>query len=199
MPLHARNDMLTAAGFAAHFPSMTWSTAEMAPIRYAVDRMLANHLPFPGFAIDRLWTVQLANSSALKLFAPFGLRPGASFLDIMMSEMLPTLVENWNEVSWNAAKRLSTESAAVGGVPEFDEAIRYLQSVPPPSSETHSPVSPTILRIGETRLSLFATIAELGTPTAAGLDDLRIELFFPFDDESERALSELITLDEHHD
>lgn len=191
MPLHARNAMLTAAGFAAHFPATTWSEAEMTPVRMAVETMLANHLPLPGFAVDRLWTVQMANASALELFAPFDLRPGASFLDIMTSDALPSVVENWPEVAWNAVRRLSAESVAAGGIPEFDPVISYLQSVPPPPQEVSSPVLPTILRVGDTRLSMFATIAEFGTPTAAGLDDLRIELYFPFDDESKRALCEL--------
>ena len=38
------------------------------------------------------------------------------------------------------------------------------------------------------RLSLFAIIAQFGTPEDLALDDLKIELFFPADSETELAL-----------
>ena len=53
------------------------------------------------------------------------------------------------------------------------------------------PVVPTIICAGGLRLSLFATIAQFGTPEDLTLDDLKIELFFPGDDDSDRALRQL--------
>ena len=47
---------------------------------------------------------------------------------------------------------------------------------------------PTIYRTGTTRLSLFAIIAQFGTPEDLALDDLKIELCFPADSETEQTL-----------
>ena len=55
LPLDARNQMLTHAGFAVRYKGRDWSDAEMAPVRLAIERTLANHMPFPGLAIDRRW------------------------------------------------------------------------------------------------------------------------------------------------
>jgi hypothetical protein len=46
------------------------------------------------------------------------------------------------------------------------------------------------------RLSLFTTIAQFGTPEDLALDDLKIELFFPSDKETEATLRALSKLEE---
>ena len=43
-------------------------------------------------------------------------------------------------------------------------------------------------RKGKTALSLFTTIATLGTPQDVTAQELRIESFFPMDDETETVL-----------
>jgi len=76
---------------------------------------------------------------------------------------------------------LRTESAAQGGVPALDQAADHLGRVPQPKNTPTSPVIPTILNAGGVRLSVFATIAQFGTPEDVALEDLKIELYFPTD------------------
>ena len=189
LPLDARNQMLTRAGFAPRFARRGWNDAEMAPIRHAVDRMLTAHAPYPGIAVDADWTVLRLNAPAASLFGALGLVEGGSFIDLMLSEVLPPIVENWPEVAHHAARRLRLESAARGGVPRFDTAADTLARIPAPRGIASAPVVPTVIRLGETRLSLFSTIAQFGTPEDLMLEDLRIELFFPMDEATETALT----------
>lgn len=191
LPLDARNRMLTHAGFAARYPARKWEADEMAPIRAAITYALAAHAPYPALAVDRLWTVRQMNGSAKALFAPMGIGEGGSLIDLMCSEALPQLVENWAQVAHHAVRRLRTESAAQGGVAELDRAADHLARVPPPRDPASGPVIATILRAGDLRLSLFATIAQFGTPEDLTLDDLKIELYFPADAETEAALRAL--------
>lgn len=114
LPLVARNQMLTHAGFAVRYATRDWNDEAMAPIRRAVSRQSERHMPYPGVAVDRVWTIRQANTAAIALFAPFGVSVGGSLLDLMMSEILPRVVENWPEVAHQAALRLRTESAAQG-------------------------------------------------------------------------------------
>lgn len=181
VPLIARNEMLTAAGFATRYRSSDWTAEEMRPVRSAIEKTLANHMPMPGLAVDRLWTIRMANPAALALFAPFGMGVGDSMLDLMMSEALPSVVENWPEVAHHAALRLRTESAAEGGIPEFGSVIAHLEKTPKPVEPARTPVIPTIVAQGGQRLSLFATIAQFGTPEDVALGSLKIELYFPMD------------------
>ncbi|WP_299498554.1 helix-turn-helix domain-containing protein [uncultured Roseobacter sp.] len=182
LPLDARNQMLTYAGFAVRYAARDWNDEAMAPIRRAVSRQLERHMPYPGLAVDRLWTICQANAAAIALFAPFDVGVGGSLLDLMMSDILPQVVENWPEVAHQASLRLRTESAAQGGIPQFTEAIRYLTAAAASHEPPSSPVMPTILKMGDQRLSMFATVSQFGTPQDLFLDDLKIELYYPIDE-----------------
>ena len=182
LPLAARNQMLTLAGFAARYPGRSWSTPEMAPIRAAVDHVLARHAPWPALAADRLWRVTAMNAPATMLFGTIGVGVGSSLIDLMLSDALPPLVENWPDVARHAAQRLRTESAVQGGVAELDAAAEVLGRVPGAGDAVAGPVVPTVFRLGASRLALFAILAHFGTPDDVTIDDLQIELYFPADE-----------------
>lgn len=191
LPLAARNQMLTHAGFAVRYGQRAWDADDMAPIRAAVAHMLASHAPYPALAIDRLWTVVRMNGPANVLFGHLQIGEGDSLLDLLVSDALPSLVENWPAVARHAAHRLRTESAAQGGVEELDWVADHLSQVPFEADNPVGPVVPTVFRLGEIRLSLFATLAQFGTPDDVALDDLKIELYFPTDTASDQALRAL--------
>ena len=48
VPLRDRNHLLLAAGFAPAFEERAIDAPEMAPVREALDRVLAGHEPYPG-------------------------------------------------------------------------------------------------------------------------------------------------------
>lgn len=191
LPLAARNQMLAQAGFAPRYTARNWDDETMAPIRAAVTYTLNRHAPYPALAIDRLWRVVQMNATANGLFGQLGVAEGDSLLDLMTGEHLPTVVENWDEVAHHATQRLRTESAAQGGVPELDKTADRLSAVSKPNDLSPLPVLPTILRFGETRLHLFTTLAQFGTPEDLTLDDLKIELYFPADDATQQMLEQM--------
>jgi transcriptional regulator with XRE-family HTH domain len=191
MPLASRNQMLTLAGFATRYPGRRWDAEEMAPIRAALDYTLGRHEPYPAFAADRLWTVIRMNAPAKRLFGALGIVEGGSLLDMMMSADLPQHIENWPDVAHASAHRLRTESAARGGIAQLDRVADALATASGGNHNPVGPVVPTIYRAGPIRLSLFAIIAQFGTPEDLALDDLKIELFFPADIETEQTLRDM--------
>lgn len=198
VPLGARNQLLTSAGYAARYPAHAWDSAALAPLRAAVDRMLERHAPYPGLALDRAWRVVQLNEPARRLFGQH-FREGDSLLERMVDGRFRDLVENWPDVARAAALRLRTESNAQGGVLELDRAAEALSSFAVSSAaessratpSSRSPVVPTILRVGSQRLRLFATLAEFGTPEDLTVADLRVELYFPLDAASAEILAAL--------
>lgn len=160
----------------------------MAPFSAALEHTLERHAPYPAIAADRLWTVIRMNRPAQVLLGQLGITEGCSLLDLMASDHFPSLIENWPEVAHHSAQRLRTESAAQGGVPQLDRVAAKLLSASAFNQALAGPVVPTIYRAGGMRLSLFAIIAQFGTAEDLVLDDLKIELFFPADAETERAL-----------
>ncbi|MGF1454133.1 MAG: helix-turn-helix domain-containing protein [Alphaproteobacteria bacterium] len=191
LPLAARNQMLAHGGFAARYSGRRWDAEDMAPIRMALAHMLDRHAPYPGFAVDRLWTIVRLNGPARALFGLLGIEDGASLLDLMRSDAMPAMIENWAQVARHAALRLRTESAAQGGIPALDQTADHLARVGGADEVPIGPVVPTVYRTGPLRLALFSTITQFGTPEDLALDDLRIELFFPADPETDAVLRSL--------
>lgn len=192
VPIDARNQMMHATGFASRYAATPLDSKTMAPIIEAVSWTLERHAPYPGLALDRLWRIVKLNAPATKLFAPLGLEEGGSLLNLVTNPMMPDLIENWPEVAHHTMLRLRAESTAAGGIPELEAAIQHLADHVQMTSDIPSnPTIPTIYRFGDQRLSLFGTIAQFSTINDETLDDLRIELFFPADQESADFLSSM--------
>ena len=64
VPLRERNTLLLAAGYAPRYPQTPLDASEMAPVRDALDVILAGHQPFPAMDVDRLWNLVTANDAA---------------------------------------------------------------------------------------------------------------------------------------
>lgn len=191
LPLVARNQLLTHAGFAARYPGYQWGADEMAPIRAAVEYTLEQHAPYPALALDGLWTVLRMNRPARALYGQLGVEEGGSLLDLMVSGVLPEVVENWPQVAHHAAHQLWNESAARGGVPELDAVADELSQSTGRTEADVGPVTPTVYRYGGVRLSLFATISHFSTPRDVMLEDFKLEMYFPADEATDRALRAL--------
>ena len=52
------------------------------------------------------------------------------------------------------------------------------------------PTLPVILKVDHRTLSLFTTLSTFGTPQDVGLQELRIESYFPMDDDTQRYFTE---------
>ncbi|MEM8749882.1 MAG: helix-turn-helix transcriptional regulator [Pseudomonadota bacterium] len=191
LPLESRNLMLTHAGFAARYPGRDWHDDVMMPVRAAVSHVLTGHAPFPALALDRLWNVVEMNEPAGRLFGMLSVEKGSSLLDLMMSDLLPTVIENWPEVAHHSAQRLRIESISQGGVTALDRVVEHLSALARERVENPTAVVPTVYNAGGIRFSLFSTIAQFGSPADLTLDDLKIELFFPNDKPTEDALRAL--------
>jgi transcriptional regulator with XRE-family HTH domain len=198
MPRPVTNQALRSAGYSAYFPEMTTDAPALEPVRRAIDMMLDRHDPYPGVAVDRHWNILSANkagqllmslSNSLAPIEPGGeVQPNLIAL-LIASADLP-LVENWREVASLALIRLRSEIAAYGGDPVLEDMAERLaqnlklQGTTLADIELDQAVIPTILRLGDARLSLFSTIAEFGSVQDVQAGELRIELMFPMDDET---------------
>jgi transcriptional regulator with XRE-family HTH domain len=185
IPRSTRNELLTAAGFAAMYKTRDLSTIEMAPVNAAVGWTLQRHDPYPGFALDRHWKLMAANQSGTALLGAVGVNVGDSFLQAMVENAdFKSRIENWPIVARYMAVRLRTESIHAGGDPVLDDAAARLNAEASADKEqTELPaVVATRVKVNDQVLSFFSTIAQFGTAEDIALADLRIELLFPADE-----------------
>jgi transcriptional regulator with XRE-family HTH domain len=196
VPLRHSNELLLAAGFAPVWTETEFGAQALAPVRDALDHILTQQEPFPAVVVDRRWNVLQANKGAIALveFLVGPLAPGAALnlADALVApDVLRPHLVNWAEVVRYFLRSVAAD-AAVDRTAETAELLQRLlgydgvrsimaSAVPP---QADGPVLPLHFQKGATKFRLFTTIATLGTPQDITLQELRIESFFPFDDET---------------
>ena len=192
LPLCQQNELLVAPAW----HETEFAAPELTRMRDALDYMLAQQEPFPKVVIDRRWNLLKANWGAVRL-VEFLVGPVASDEQVNLADALvgpdvfrPYLV-NWAEIARYFIRSVEVD-AAVDGTAETAALLERLlsyQGVRPllkaiAVSDGAEPVLPMHFCKGEVSLELFTTIATLGTPQDVTLQELRIESFFPINDET---------------
>lgn len=190
LPRPAANQALHAAGFAPVYPSLPEDAPELAPVNQAIDLMLAKHNPYPGIAVDRHWNVVKSNQAAQLLLALANPTVTANMMDVLINSAAMDVLENWEEVALLSLARLRTEILELGGDEKLSALAQRLAEMERVKNADMSTINlnqaviPTILRVGETRLSVFSTIAQFGTVQDTRAGETRIELMFPMDEDT---------------
>lgn len=193
VPLRHQNALLLAAGFAPAWEESRLEGMAMEPVRAAIAHMLGGQAPYPAILVNRTYDLMQANEGAAKLLgfllgAQAGADPSPNLVRLMLSPALRHLLVNFEEVTAWMIRRIRAEAMLtdpLGADPALlalldDPAVAALR----PADLEQRPDSPTLyLRFAKdgVRLALFSVIAMLGTPLDAGLQDMRVELFYPAD------------------
>jgi transcriptional regulator with XRE-family HTH domain len=199
VPLRQGNELLLAAGYAPVWSETKLGAESVAPIREALDYILAQQEPFPAVVVDRRWNLLKANTgaSAMVAFLVGPLHPGAAtnLADALVAPhvLRPHLV-NWPEVVRYFVRSVEADAAA-DATPETAALLERLLGYEDvratlaegPAVHAVGPVLPMQFEKGRTRLRLFTTIATIGTPQDITLQELRVESFFPMDDATRQA------------
>ncbi|MGN1289265.1 MAG: transcriptional regulator, partial [Bradyrhizobium sp.] len=169
---------------------------ELAQVRYALDFILAQQEPFPAVVVDRHWNLLLANAGAVRLVeflvGPLVSGTAVNLADALVAPgVLRPYLTNWTEVAGYFVRSVEADAASDGTTATADLLKRLLAYdgveaalAAPPAGPASGPVLPMLFRKGDVRLQLFTTIATLGTPQDVTLQELRIESFFPMDEET---------------
>jgi transcriptional regulator with XRE-family HTH domain len=191
MPRTVANQALHSAGFAPAFPDTPSDAPALAPIRKAVEMMLKSHDPFPGVTVDRHWNIISANKGGAMLMALTASVGTPNLMEVLLTTADSGLIENWEEVATLSLTRLRSEIIDYGGDETLSAMVDKLASHDRLKASNirdinlDQAVIPTILRLGDVRLSLFSTIAAFGSVQDVRAGELRIELMFPADDATE--------------
>ncbi len=204
LPLRQQNALLLAAGYAPIWRESDLTAPELGQVSSALDHMLAQQEPFPAFVVDRRWNLLRANAGAARLTeflaspAPANPAPASApnLADALVSpDGLRPYIVNWEEVALYFLRGVQGDASA-DGMPETAALLKRLLAYPsiPALSQVpllETPPGPVLaihFRKGATALRLFTTIATLGTPQDVTLQEIRIECFFPADEQTARTL-----------
>jgi transcriptional regulator with XRE-family HTH domain len=199
IPLRDRNTLFLAAGYAPIYSDSAWDSEEMQSVTRALQRVLAQHEPYPAVVMDRYWNVLMTNDAAPRFFDCFidlearqRSNPGAprNILHLMFDPAgMRPFVANWEDTAKGLFERVYRES--VGRV--VDEKTKALLAtlmaypdVEPawttPIALSFMPVIPLSFVHDGTVLNYFSMVTTVGTPQTIAAQELRMECMFPADD-----------------
>jgi len=195
MPLRERNVLLTAAGFAARYRETTLATPEMAPVRQAIDTILAHQNPYPALVMNRHWDLLMVNSSFIRLFSKFMSGPsrhGNVLRQVFDPADIRGAIANWEEMAEDLIRHLHNQVTATPSDQKLrallDEILAF-PGVPEgwrhrKPGQTTAPLLTCTFKRGDLELRLFSTFTTFGTPWDVTVDELRIECMFPADEKT---------------
>lgn len=203
IPFRERNDLLKAAGFSAQYKLRELQHPDMGLMNHAVELLLKNHEPFPGFVLDRYWNLLKLNApgeamlqSILPNFDPSS-TPNQNLLKLMFIRGgLAERVLNWRDVAKQVIQRIKRESFDDLESAALIEELRHGSDLPQDywDIELESVISPvipmTIALENGIQLSMLSTITTFGTPVDIMAQELRIELVLPADPVTEAVFRE---------
>lgn len=201
LPLRERNQLLTAAGFAAVFPQRPLDDPQLAAARRAVDLIMAGHEPHPALLVDRHWQLLAANDAAQHLMtglAPELLTPPINVLRASLHPGgLAGRILNLTEWRAHVLERLRRD-LGVTADPKIAELLAELTAYPAPPAavgRAHGPDYGGVaipLRLASDRgpLSFISTTTLFGTAVDVTLSELILETFFAADEHTATVMGE---------
>jgi transcriptional regulator with XRE-family HTH domain len=205
VPLRERNALLLAAGYAPLYSAGSLDATELGRVEAALTSMLTHHDPFPAVVMDRGWNVLRANAGAARLFggllAPAALPEPANVLRLMIEPgPVREAVSNWDLVVPALLERARRE--AVGGVLDADTSAlvdelcsapdvdALVGEIPAAGAVASAPVIDVCFEFAGSSLSFFSVVSTIGTPIDVTAQELRLEAFFPSDEQTRRSWAE---------
>jgi len=199
LPAREANALLRAAGERPAYPDHRLDEAAVRPMRAALERMLAGHMPLPALVTDHRWMLIEGNAAfdalvrRLAAASGTGIAAGGNVLEwLFAADGLRPLVVNWPAVGVFMLERLRREALLR---PELDALVARLESElgheEAAVAEPEGTVLPLRLAIDGRELRLFSVLAAFGSALDAGMQDLRIEYIFAEDGPSEAWLEGL--------
>ncbi|WP_274564717.1 helix-turn-helix domain-containing protein [Streptomyces spiramyceticus] len=208
IPLRERNTLLLAADYAPAYRESSLDDQYMASVRSALDTMLTAHEPYPAVVVDRCWNVLTGNRAMAVLMdgiPPHLLEPQPNVFRLALHpEGLASRLSNLGEVRGLFLERLLRQVNATGDAELralYEEVSQYPVLADQEQAGADAPASrpsppspiqvPLRIRTPQGELSMFSTMATFGAPADVTLSELAIELFYPLDEFTTKALREL--------
>jgi transcriptional regulator with XRE-family HTH domain len=184
LPLRDRNELLLAAGYAPAYAETRLDDPALAPVRSALDHILAGHLPYPAIIVDRHGDLVAAND-AFDLITegadPDLLGPGANAYRLALHPrgIAPRIL---NLTQWARHITVRLEDPQLRA-----ELQGYVPTAPAEAGDLGFAV-PLHLKSSRGELHLMTTVTTFATAIDVTLAELKLEAFLPVDEATAEAL-----------
>lgn len=205
LSLRDQNVLLRAAGFSDHFAEPSWTEGLDTIIERTLQRMLDKHEPYPMVVLSHGYDIVRANQSAMRLMlwliddvSALGQPPNLlrSLFDPRLGR--PYVLE-WARIAGSLLTRVQREVISRPSDVALSSLLRELLAYPEVPASFRQPdltavSEPTLsirLRKHERELAFLTTVTQFDAPQNITLQELKIESYFPLDDQTASACEKL--------
>lgn len=206
MPMRDTNELLRAAGFAEHYSEPSIDDLLSGPLGDAVETMLRHHEPFPMIVVNRLYDILRANQAGQRLFALAGVDLESSkqgevnALRFLFDPATRDMIGDWPTAASTLLRRLQREVFHRPHDSEMAQLLGELADSPgvlpdwrqPDPGMRDEPMIGLEFQADDLGMRFLTTITEFNSPQNVTLEELRIESFFPLDDETRELCQQLL-------
>lgn len=196
LTLRHRNTLLTAAGYAPEYGEEPFEGENMEMVRYALQRILSKHDPYPSVVMDSAYNLLMRNKGFEMIadhflgkdaldkydniyrltFAGDGLSQYIKDWPVIEQFMIARL---WDEAVSSQNEKLIALHQEIINLKTHDEPVRFQMN--------HTlPMMSLTLEKDDIKASFFTMITTLGTPLDLTTQELRIESLFPVDNRTKK-------------
>lgn len=206
VPLRERNTLLVAAGYAPAYRETNLDAPEMAQVRKTLDLMLKQAEPFGALVLDSRWNLLMSNDGATRTTAMLAEDPMATLAGgppnllrlLFHPKGIRGSIANWEEVARSTIGRAHRE-ATIEGSSELRDVLEEVLDYPEVPADFRSIdlvedpplLIPVHFRKDGFEARVFSTVTTLGTAQDITLQELRVEVYYPADEASDRAIRAL--------
>ena len=191
VPLPERNTLLAAAGLPPGFPAHELGSRALVAVSRVLEKVLADHEPYPAWVIRQPLTIVRVNTGAEVLFPGLTKLTPDQLIDLWYGPgPFRDQVVNWPDVVQAGLAALRHTAADTGDT----EVIRLLRRAEahlrdrparPGTDAGSSPVVCPVFEFGGQVVRTISTVMRFDTAIEVTTSQLRIELMFPADDAAE--------------
>lgn len=201
VPLREQNELLTTAGFEPLFDEPPLHALEDPSVAMAIERMLAQHEPYPMVVMDGAYEILQTNHGAQAMLAhlvadPASLAPPINGMDLLFDpRMIRPFIVDWHRAAKELLARLHREALRHPEDGRLGELRDRLLAYPDVPQEFHQPdfargraaTFSIRLRRDDLELRLLTAVTSFSAPQNVTLEELRIESYFPLDPATDEA------------
>ncbi len=186
--LRDTNSMLLAAGLPAVYVEPAVNDEEMAPVRRVMKEVLKKHEPYPAWVIGPGLHFIDSNQAAERVFPGLVGQNPRDMIHLWCAQDNPLGAEVRTETIFQLLDGLRYESFHYPHpvLPELLALVEdYAKGLERPASQSESPVMCPTLFIGGKTVRTLSTVMRFDKGANITMSELRIELVFPADEESD--------------
>ena len=207
VPLRDRNELLVAAGYAPLYRRTDLAAPALAQVRRALDLFLRQQEPYPALVLDHHWDVLAVNEGSARVQARFldpdrvaALGPPNAMRLMFHPDGFRPYIVNWEPTAASLIQWLHRDVARGAGDDRTRALLDELLGYPDVPRQwrrldldvSTAPFLSIEFKRDDLSLRYFTALTSLGTPYDITLQELRIESFFPADEDTELATRGLL-------